>query len=266
MAEGWDGPTGEFWVEHADLLERRVAGYLPAFLDAVGLRPGQRVLDVGCGSGPVVREIAALVPDGHVTGIDLSTALLELGRRRAAEQGLANVAFERADAQVADLGTARFDRVISRNGVMFFADPVAAFTNLRRALAPDGRLVLQVWRGYPANDWLESIFHAVGATPPPTDGPGPMGLSDPDRVRAILAAAGFTEPGFTALDQVSVYAPDLDSAEVMASGVVTRHLDELDEPARERAGDALREVLRANLGPDGVTFNSGIWIITADPA
>jgi SAM-dependent methyltransferase len=263
----WDGPTGQVWVTHADLMESRVAGYLPALLAAGAFEPAHRVLDVGCGSGPTSREIARLVPEGHVTGIDVSTPLLELARARAAEQGLANLTFERADAQVAELGEARFDRVVSRNGVMFFADPVAAFTNLRRALAADGRLVLQVWQGYAANEWLAEIFEAVGVPAPPADRPGPMGLSDPERVRAILTASGFAEPRLTPLREPMAYAPDLSSAEQMASGVVATQLGELDEPARERATAALREMLRTHLGPDGaVTFDSAVWIITADAA
>jgi hypothetical protein len=156
--------------------------------------------------------------------------------------------------------------VISRNGVMFFADPVAAFTNLRRALTPDGRLVLQVWQGYAANEWLAEIFGSVGVTPPPADGPGPMGLSDPDRVRTIFAAAGFTEPELTPLRHRMTYARSLPDAEAMASGVVAGQLGELDEPARASATAALREMLRAHLDDDGVTFESAVWIITAGPA
>src|SRR5690242_1058176 len=87
----WDGPTGQVWAEHADLMESRVAGYLPALLAAGTFEPTHRVLDVGCGSGPTARAIARLVPDGHVTGIDVSTPLLDLARRRAAEEGLTNL-------------------------------------------------------------------------------------------------------------------------------------------------------------------------------
>jgi SAM-dependent methyltransferase len=127
----------------------------------------------------------------------------EQATRRCAEQeGLTSVRFEQADAQVADLGVDRYDRVISRAGVMFFGDPVAAFANLARALKPDGRMVLLVWQSFAENEWLGAFLSAVAAgrdiPPPPPDGPGPFSLGDADRVRAVLTAAGFSEPELTA--------------------------------------------------------------------
>jgi SAM-dependent methyltransferase len=127
----------------------------------------------------------------------------EQATRRCAEQeGLTSVRFEQADAQVADLGVDRYDRVISRAGVMFFGDPVAAFANLARALKPDGRMVLLVWQSFAENEWLGAFLSAVAAgrdiPPPPPDGPGPFSLGDADRVRAVLTAAGFSGPELTA--------------------------------------------------------------------
>jgi SAM-dependent methyltransferase len=271
MAQRWDGPSGDFWVEHADVFESQVAAYRADFLAATGIGPGAHVLDVGCGSGRISREAARLVgPSGRVTGIDLSGRMLELARRRAAVEGLSTVSFEQADAQVADLGTARYDRVVSRNGVMFFGDPVAAFANLARALKPDGRMVLLVWQPLAENEWYAD-FRAAGAAgrvlpPLPTDAPGPFALGEPERVRAVLTAAGFGEPRMQGLHRPMVYGPDLATAEMMALTLVDPLLEELDEAERQQARAELRRTLEAHLTPDGVTFRSAMWIITAGPA
>jgi SAM-dependent methyltransferase len=271
MAQRWDGPSGEFWVEHADVFAAQVGAYLGHFLAATGIEAGARVLDVGCGSGQTTREAARLAgPTGRVTGIDLSGPMLELARRRTAAAALGTVTFEQADAQVADLGAARYDRVISRNGLMFFGDPVAAFTNLRRALAPDGRLVALVWRTLAENEWFADL-HAAGAAGrdialPAPDAPGPFALGDPERVRALLAAAGFAEPQLVGVREPMLYGRDVATAETMALGVVGPMLDGLDEDARAGARAALRATLEAHLRPEGVVYRSAMWIITAAPA
>lgn len=257
-ARGWDGPTGDFWVAHADMFDAGVARYSAPFLAAAAIGPTSRVLDVGCGNGETTREAARLARDGHATGVDLSARMLELARRRAA--GVPNVDFVQADAQVADLG--RFDRVISRTGVMFFGDPVAAFTHLARALVPGGRMALAVWQGYPEQEWIGSFRRAAGAPPLPHDA-GPFSLGDPDRVRGLLAAAGFGTPVITGVREPMYFGPDAATAETMVSGIVGGLLDALDERARAAAVDALRADLDAHLGPDGVTYGSAMWIVTA---
>ncbi|MDN5747173.1 MAG: class I SAM-dependent methyltransferase [Pseudonocardia sp.] len=264
-AQGWDGPTGDFWTDNADLFDAGVARYLQPFLAAAGIEPGTKVLDVGCGVGQTTREAARLASAGGVTGVDLSARMLDLARRRAEREGLHNVRFVQADAQVADLG--RYDRVISRTGVMFFGDPVAAFANLARALRPDGCMVLSVWQPFEENEWLGSFLAAVAVgrdlPPPPPDRPGPFSLGDPARVRAVLTAAGFGEPALVGVREPMFFGPDLATAERMALGVVGGLLTDLDGPARAEAGAALRASLEAHLGPEGVTYRSAMWIITA---
>ncbi|WP_308282801.1 class I SAM-dependent methyltransferase [Pseudonocardia nigra] len=269
-AGNWDGPGGDFWSDNADMFDAGVARYLQPFLDAAAIGPDLQVLDVGCGAGQTTREAARLAAAGSAVGVDLSTRLLDLARRRAEQEGLTNVRFEQADAQVADLGADRYDRVISRTGVMFFGDPVAAFTNLAGALKPDGRLVLLVWQSLAEQEWFPAFMGAVAAgrdiPPPPADRPGPFSLGDPERVHAVLTAAGFTEPTLVGLREPMFYGPDVATAETFVLGLVGGALADLDDAARAEAMAALRATLEAHLGPEGVTYRSAMWIVTAERA
>lgn len=269
-AAGWDGPAGDFWTENADMFDAGVARYLRPLLTAAAIAPDAQVLDVGCGVGQTTREAARRAPRGGATGVDLSARMLDLARRRAEREGLANVRFVQADAQVADLGADRYDRVLSRTGVMFFGDPVAAFANLARALRPDGRMVLAVWQPFTENEWLGAFRAAVAAgrdlPPPPAEGPSPFSLGDPDRVRAVLTAAGFDEPELVGVREPMFFGPDVATAEGMVQGILGGLLTDLDERARAGAAAALRADLEAHLGPDGVAYRSAMWIITAERA
>jgi SAM-dependent methyltransferase len=264
-ATAWNGPTGDLWADHADLFDAGVAGYLRPFLDAAAIEPTAHVLDVGCGNGLTTREAARRA--ASVTGVDLSARMLDIARRRAAAEGLANVSFVQADVQVADLGEARYDRVISRNGVMFFGDPVAAFTNLARALKPDGRMVLLVWQAMAENPWFTAFRRAVAVGRdlplPPPDGPGPFAFGAPDRVRTLLTAAGFAEPDFVGVREPMFYGPDVAGAERYVRAMIGGLLTELDDAARAEAGAALRATLEEHLGREGVTYPSAMWIVTA---
>ena len=266
-ATAWDGATGDIWTDNADLFDAGVARYLKPFLDAAGIEPTTHVLDVGCGNGLTTREAARLASAGSVTGVDLSARMLDQARRRAAADGLANVSFVQADVQIADLGEARYDRVISRNGVMFFGDPVAAFANLARALKPGGRMVLLVWQPMSENPWFTAFREAVAVgrelPMPPPEGPGPFALGDPDRVRALLTAAGFGEPDLVALREPMFYGPDVSRAEQYVQAVLGGLLTELDDAARAEAEAGLRATLEEHLGPEGVTYPSAMWIVTA---
>jgi SAM-dependent methyltransferase len=264
-ATAWNGPTGDFWADNADLFDAGVARYLQPFLDAAAIEPSMHVLDVGCGNGLTTREAARRA--AGATGVDLSARMLDTARRRAAAEGIANVSFVQADVQVADLGEARYDRVISRNGVMFFGDPVAAFANLARALKPDGRMVLLVWQDMGANPWLTAFREAVAVgrdlPMPPPDGPGPFALGDPTRVRTLLTAAGFAEPQLQDVREPMYYGPDVPAAQRYVAAMLGGLLTELDDAGRAEGEAALRRTLEEHVGPDGVTYPSAMWIITA---
>ena len=270
MARGWDGPSGDYWVENADLLDASVARYLEPFLVAAAVPPDGQVLDVGCGSGETTLAAAERAPAGAVVGVDLSARMLDLARRRAAQRGLDNVTFVQADAQVADFGAGRIDRVVSRTGVMFFADPVAAFANLARALRRDGRLVLLVWQPLAANEWLSAVSRAIApdrpVPVPPPGAPGPFSLGDPGRLRAVLSAAGFGRIRLVGLREPLSFGPDVATAEAFVLGLVGGVLSDLDDAGRAAAHAALRATLLAHLGPNGVEFDSAMWLVTAEPS
>ncbi|MGW8777904.1 class I SAM-dependent methyltransferase, partial [Streptomyces sp. NPDC055796] len=168
---------------------------------AVGVRPHDHVLDIGCGTGQTTRAAARTARAGSALGVDVSEPAIGRAREAARAEGLRNIAFERADAQVHRFPREGFDLAISRFGTMFFDDPVAAFSNIGRALRPAGRLVMMVWQAPELNAWDVTIRECL-ETPdgPPTGAPGgpdPFSLADPAAVREILRAAGFADVAFT---------------------------------------------------------------------
>ncbi|TDD26028.1 class I SAM-dependent methyltransferase [Actinomadura sp. KC06] len=232
------------------------------FRAAARVGPRDRVLDVGCGTGQTTREAARAAVDGSAVGVDLSARMLERARRLSAEQGLRNVAYEQADAQVHPFPPEHFDLCISRFGTMFFGDPVAAFANIGRALRPAARLVLLVWQGRDRNEWASAIRRP--GTPSPAGGPDPFSLADPAAAEGVLDAAGFTDVAFTDVHEPVYYGPD----SAAAFDNVLRLWDEdllagLGAAAAEHARTRLRAALAAHDTGGGVYFDSRAWIITA---
>jgi len=199
MRRYWNEVAGPRWVERVDIQEGRNIEVAEQLLAAAAARPGERVLDVGCGPGATAIPLAtAVAPDGQVTGVDIAEPMLGLLRRRVAEQGIANLTPLLADAQTYPFAPASFDLLTSRFGVMFFADPFAAFANLLRAVRPGGRLVMAVWAGIPDNlHWkipFEIVVRRLGPPAPASPhAPGPMAFHDPDYVRDFLGKAGFAD-------------------------------------------------------------------------
>ncbi|WP_066367736.1 class I SAM-dependent methyltransferase [Herbidospora mongoliensis] len=225
-----------------------------------------RVLDIGCGTGQSTRQAARAAVTGSVVGVDLSAPMLERARRLTDDQGLANVTYQQADAQVHRFPSPQFDLCISRFGVMFFADPVAAFTNIGRALRPGARLVLLVWQDRDRNEWASAIRQSLtGATDTPGGGPGPFSLADPTIARGILAAAGFTDVSFTDVHEPVYYGPDTATALDSMLRLLKYEdlLADLDTETAERARARLRATLAAHETDSGVYFDSRAWIITA---
>src|SRR5215472_9815352 len=193
----WNAGAGASWSAQQEALDAELQTWGETAMAALAPRPGERLIDVGCGCGATTLMLADRVgATGRVLGADISAPMLEVARRRAAAAGLAHAAFAQVDAQ-----THRFepaDGVFSRFGVMFFADPVAAFANLRSALTGQGRVAFVCWRAPEHNPWMTAPMAAIAPllppTPPPTPGaPGPFAFADGERVRGILQGAGFAK-------------------------------------------------------------------------
>ena len=266
QATAWDGDEGAYWAEHHALFEASLASYQAAFLDAAGIRPDDRVLDVGCGTGVSSRAAALLATGGEVLGVDLSSAMVRRARELAATAGLSNISFLRADAQVHPFEPGAFDIAVSRTGAMFFGDPQAAFANLRRSLRDDGRLVLLTWQPAELQEWAATFATALtGRTPPAPapDAPGPFSLSDPARVRSLLEGAGFADVACTPLHEPMAYGRSVDEAHAFLVGLLGWMVEGQGDEQRAASFEALRTALTAHATTDGVRFDSAAWLVTA---
>jgi len=227
------------------------------------------VLDIGCGTGQTNRQAARNARAGSALGVDVSAPAIKRAHELARTEGLRNVTFERADAQVHRFLPERFDLAMSRFGTMFFDDPVAAFANIGRALRPAGRLVMMVWQAHERNEWdvaiHQSLEAAEGAVASAFEGPDPFSLADPPNVREILLAAGFADIAFTDVHEPVYYGPDVAAALDWIRGFTctSELLKRLDPAAATRADERLRQALAEHLSDDGVWFNSRAWIVTA---
>jgi SAM-dependent methyltransferase len=195
--EYWNTVAGPRWVGLGGFVERRVRAVNDLLVARSGVAPGERVIEVGCGTGAATVPLAEAVGErGRVVGVDISEPMLAGARKRIAESGLHNVIVLQADAQTYRFEASSFDLITSRFGVMFFADPIAAFSNLLPALRPGGRLCFACWASLEDNrHWLipyeVALRHLGPPAPKDPRAPGPMAFSDPDYVRSILATAGF---------------------------------------------------------------------------
>ena len=206
---------------------------------------------------------------GSALGVDISMPAIERARELAEAQGVRNVTFEQADAQVHRFPRERFDLAISRFGTMFFAEPVAAFTNIGRALRPAGRLVMMVWQAHDRNEWEMAIRRSLtgpeGSAAIASAGPDPFSLADPPAVTRILETAGFADVTFTDVREPMYFGPDVATALDWIRGFAcTREaLARLDPAAAARALGRLRVMLTEHSGDKGVRFDSRAWIVTA---
>jgi SAM-dependent methyltransferase len=255
------------WAEVREPLERQLAPLGQRALAALAPRPGECILDIGCGGGETVLELArAVAPDGAVVGIDLSAAVLAFARRAA--EGRERVRFVQADAEAYPFEPASFNAAFSRFGVMFFADPIAAFINIRRSLKPNGRMAFVCWRALEENQLDILPLRAASPHLPPlpafdAEVAGPFAFANPDRVRGILERANFGEIEITAHDD-QVGSGDLDTmlmvcSQVGALGKILRESPEL----RAATLPAVRAALAAHDGADGVKLTAATWVVTA---
>ena len=269
MATAWDGDEGEQWTEYADQYDAVAEPHLRRLMDAARIAAGDRVLDIGCGTGESTRRAARETASGSALGVDLSGRMLTRAEERGRAEGLTNVAFLQADVQVHRFDERTFDVVISRFGAMFFNEPVAAFRNIAKAMRPGGGLALLTWQELAKNEWLTSFRGALAAgrtlPVPPPGTPGPFGLAEPEGVRHILAEAGFHDVDLVALDEAVRFGSDTDDAWpfVASMGIVKALTEGLDADAGTKALERLRRVLVAHESAAGVVFASAAWLVTA---
>jgi SAM-dependent methyltransferase len=273
----WNGAEGTHWAEHQDRWDavNREANDRLFAAAAVGER--DRVLDVGCGTGLTTRLAARRASRGRAFGLDLSAPMLARARASAAAEGLANVAFEQGDAQVYPFPPGAFDVALSRFGVMFFADPVAAFANIGRALRPSGRLVFVCMQDSSRSD-LGRVFADVarrvplpgtgaggGAGSDGPEAPGMLSLADPARVAAVLAGAGLVDVTTAPLNFPMVFGRDAADAAgfLLGSGPVRDTLEGADQTTAARFLDALTAALRPYEAPEGVRLRGAAWLVRA---
>ena len=269
MAKAWDGDEGDQWTEFADNYDNSMRSIWTQFLARDLIGRDDRVLDVGCGCGQSSRDAARRAVDGSVLGVDLSASMVAEAARRAAAEGLTNVEFRQADAQVHAFEAAAFDIAISRYGSMFFADRPAAFSNIASGLRPGGRLALLVWQSLDKNEWImvarDSLAAGRDLPMPPPGAPGPAAMADPDDTRAMLTTAGFTAVEFESIEAPMSFGNDAEDAYAFVGGIgIVKGLSEgLDPEARADGHRRLKEALRAHETDDGVCFASASWLITA---
>jgi SAM-dependent methyltransferase len=263
----WDGAEGDYWATHAPAFERSMAGYDRAFFEAAAITATDRVLDIGCGCGGTARAAARRATRGWVLAVDLSSAMLGEARRQAEEDGLRNLEFLQADAQIHPFEAGSFDIAIGRTAAMFFSDRRAGLANVRAALRPHGRLVLLVWQAPERNEWFVELPRAMAAgrrlpTPPP-DAPSPFTMADPDDSRTLLSAAGYTDVTIRGVTKGMNFGSDPDEAYDFTLGLLGWMLDGLDSAGQDRARHALRSTIESHAGTGGVTFGSAAWLVTA---
>lgn len=269
QAAAWDGHEGDVWTEQADRYDRATRRVWQRFVDAQHVGIADCVLDVGCGTGGPTRDVARIATDGEVTGIDLSKRMLELARKRSADEGLDNVTFVWGDAQVFQFEPAAFDFAMSSFGTMFFNDPVAAFENIGRGLRQSGTLAVLAWRALPENEWLMSLRGALAVGRelpiPPPDVPTPFALADPVRVQNILGSAGFDSVELEPIDELIHLGADAADALEFAKtmGIVEGLTDGLDVETRAEAMSNLADLFHESETADGVLLASASWLISA---
>lgn len=269
--EYWNEVSGPKWVRLQKELDDQLLPLQNELLARVDIQPGDNLLDIGCGCGATSIALLDSIGDtGSVTGIDISRPMLEHARSRT--QGLSQIQFMEGDAQVCSLPDAPYDHILSRFGVMFFEDPVAAFSHLRDNLKPDGTFSFICWRGMEENPWMTVPVIAASQyveLPPMDDpyAPGPAALADAERTERLLREAGFTEVEISPHDDFLHIGPGgtLDASVdfTMKMGPIPRMLEGHDAETFAKVKDAIREALKAYDGDDGIKLRSATWIVTA---
>ena len=266
QAKYWNAGAGETWAALQARLDQQLEPLGRIAMSALAPRAGEHILDIGCGSGQTTHQLAtATGKSGSVLGVDISRIMLDVAEARPSSPG---VTFQEADAQTYPFEASKFDAAFSRFGVMFFADPIAAFGNIRRALKSEGRLSFVCWRAPSENPFMTLPMAAAAPLlppmpPAPPSTQGPFAFADPDHVRSVLSAAGFSDVDLTSHDQ-AIGSGDLEQTLTVALKVGPLGAVLRENPDRRDAViEAVRAALAPHDGPDGIKLPSATWIVTA---
>ena len=270
QAKLWNGAGGHAWVETQDVLEHVLKPFEGLLLDAVPRTPRAHVLDVGCGTGDTTLAIArALGPGGSSVGIDISNPMIAAARARVERESI-GATFIVGNAQTYRFAPAGFDAIVSRFGVMFFSDPVAAFGNLRRAATEGGRLRFIAWRSPAENPFMTTAERAAAPLlpdlpPRKRDAPGQFAFANGDRVRSILE-----ESGWKAIEihpaNVECGLPESELVRYLTRlGPVGLTLQGADAQTRAKVVDAIRPAFDPFVRGDEVRFTAACWLVDARP-
>jgi ubiquinone/menaquinone biosynthesis C-methylase UbiE len=261
---------GHAWVSQQAVISDVFTSVTSVSLDAAAAKLGEHVIDIGCGTGDTLLAFAKVVgPSGAVLGVDVSTPMLDFAKHRAVEATLSNAAFALADATNYAFEPRWADLVYSRFGVMFFDDPIRAFTNIRSGMKAGGRLVFVCFRTMPESPWFRVPIEAARPHVPPQPpvdplAPGMFSLGRQERVAGILTEAGFRE---VALKATNVPIHGKDTTQSMAfitqAGPLPALLENASGEQRMRATEAVRNALAANIGTDGRGLHVGLWLVSA---
>lgn len=267
----WNGPGGQRWTDRQQMQDIMLAPVADILIDRADVRAGERVVDIGCGCGAVAIALAEKVgPKGHVFGVDVSAPMLQRAQQIVPKD--APVDFVLADATVYPFEPASADLVVSRFGVMFFAEPSVSFANIRKVLRPSGRLTFVCWREPRENPWLMTPLQAVYQHVPKLpqlgpDDPGPFSFASEQRVRRILSEAGFSavalEPYDLALDIAIGGGLDAAVEAALEIGPASRALEGQPAELREASKRSIREALVPFVKGQSVPLPAAIWIVTA---
>ena len=272
MRRYWNTVAGPRWVASPGFRERRNQESLALLLAHLGLTGGESVLEIGCGTGALTLPLAEAVGEhGRVVAVDISEPMLGAARRKVGERGMRNVTLLSGDAQVFAFEPGVFDLATSRMGVMFFADPAAAFRNIKGGLKPGGRLVFACWAPLAENrHWLISydvaVRHLGPPEPPPTHEPGPLAFGDPDYIRGVLTTAGFAEIAVErAHPTIICGSPEEEARQAVMMGPTARLLEAKrpDETTRQTIAREIEAAFAAEAATGPIRAPATIFLVSA---
>jgi SAM-dependent methyltransferase len=269
----WNDRAAVTWTTFQERLDTLFEPLTALALDAAAPLPGERIIDIGCGCGATVLALAGRVgPTGQVLGLDISEPMAARARERIGAAGLANARVVVSDAAAHAFPPDSADLLFSRFGVMFFADPIAAFANLHGAMRQGGRLLCAAWRPLVDNPWFivpQQAARALLPPQPPADphAPGPFAFADRDRTLGIFRDAGWQDVTLTRQDVPMRFAAsgEIDQATDFATrvGALARMLAEVDPALHPRIRSAVADALAAYDSPAGIILSGSIWLISA---